>query len=136
MIHAALQQSFKNSPFRAHLPLPKVEMALIHDQEDASIPPKDSKIMDAGGDGVPAVNYDTEKPTRKSRFSYQDKHVGGRIAPVLPHLRNYDFGTSDAESVAGSDILGKQIELEAGNALQYRTCSWPKVCFLVVVLPR
>jgi hypothetical protein len=49
--------------------------------------------------------------------------VGGRIAPVLPHLRGYNF-----ESDASSDILGKQIELEEGNALKYRTCSWPKVC--------
>lgn len=49
---------------------------------------------------------------------------GGRITDVLPHLRAYDFGDSDGSS----DILGKQIELESGNALQYRTCSWQKVC--------
>lgn len=32
--------------------------------------------------------------------------------------------TSDSTS----DIVGKQIELEAGNAIKYRTCSWQKVC--------
>lgn len=26
-----------------------------------------------------------------------------------------------------SFTIGKQIEMEAGNAIKYRTCSWPKV---------
>lgn len=68
--------------------------------------------------------YDAEKnPSPVGRVG--QKSPGGRIAPVLPHLRGYDFGDSD--SLNGSDILGKQIEMEADNALQYRTCSWPKV---------
>ena len=62
-----------------------------------------------------------EKP--RAKFGHSDKSVGGRIAPVLPHLRGYDFGSDES----GEDILGKQIELEAGNAIQYRTCSWQKV---------
>jgi hypothetical protein len=57
-----------------------------------------------------------------NRFGTSDRSVGGRIAPVLPHLAGYDFGNDDTSS----DILGKQIELEAGNDIQYRTCSWPK----------
>lgn len=77
-------------------------------------------------DGVNGDYYDSEKGTRHSRIRWGngDGKIGGRIAPVLPHLRGYDFGESDS----GSEILGKQIELEAGNALQYRTCSWQKVC--------
>jgi len=58
----------------------------------------------------------------RARFGHSDKSVGGRIAPVLPHLRGYDFGSDES----GEDIIGKQIELESGNAIQYRTCSWPK----------
>jgi hypothetical protein len=54
--------------------------------------------------------------------------IGGRIAPVLPHLRGYDFGT-EGDTDGSSDILGKQIEMEAENAIQYRTCSWQKVWF-------
>lgn len=69
-------------------------------------------------------NGETDK-TQPERFGTSDRSVGGRIAPVLPHLANYDFGNDDTSS----DILGKQIELEAGNAIQYRTCSWPKVSF-------
>lgn len=33
--------------------------------------------------------------------------------------------TSDSE---GEATVGKQIELEAHNSIQYRTCSWQKVC--------
>jgi hypothetical protein len=79
----------------------------------------DSKMDNGSGGGV-----DAEKGN-KSRFGHStgNKAVGGRIAPVLPHLQGYDFGSDDS----GSDILGKQIELEADNAIQYRTCSWQKV---------
>jgi hypothetical protein len=73
----------------------------------------------------PGSNLDLEGigEKQKAKFGRSDKSVGGRIAPVLPHLRGYDFGSDDS----GEDILGKQIELEAGNAIQYRTCSWQKV---------
>lgn len=49
---------------------------------------------------------------------------GTRIAPVLKHLRGTDYASSDSEA----DILAGQIEAESNNAIQYRTCSWPKVC--------
>lgn len=87
----------------------------------------------------PSLNgdLDTKKDTTLSNSdleaesagrSRHDKSVGGRIAPVLPHLRGYDFGSDDD----GADILGKQIELEAGNQLQYRTCSWQKVSYRIM----
>lgn len=63
-----------------------------------------------------------EEPTRTKNGGLK---VGARIAPVLPHLRGADF--SDSDSVNGRDVLEKQLELESGNALQYRTCSWQKV---------
>jgi hypothetical protein len=72
------------------------------------------------------INIDTETGTRR-RFGYEDGKTGGRIAPVLPHLAGYDFGNDDSSS----DILGRQIELEAGHALQYRICSWQKTAFLL-----
>jgi hypothetical protein len=71
-------------------------------------------------------SIDTETGTRR-RFGNGDGKIGGRIAPVLPHLAEYDFGNDDS----GSDILGKQIELEAGNAIRYRSCSWEKTAFLL-----
>lgn len=84
----------------------------------------DDKVDNGSGIGV----IDPEKGTQnKYGHSTSDKSVGGRIAPVLPHLKNYDFGSDDS----GSDILGKQIELEADNAIQYRTCSWQKTAALL-----
>ncbi|KAK6586114.1 hypothetical protein PZA11_001171 [Diplocarpon coronariae] len=62
------------------------------------------------------------------RFGTSNGAAGSRIAPVLPHLRGYDFGS---ETDTSSDILCKQIELEAGNAIQYRTCSWRKTAALL-----
>jgi len=68
------------------------------------------------------ANIDVENGSR-GKYGSSNGAAGGRIAPVLPHLSNYDFGDD-----SGSDILGKQIELEADNAIKYRTCSWQKVC--------
>jgi len=43
-----------------------------------------------------------------------------------------DLADADPEAYPkGEDILGKQIELEAGNAIQYRTCSWQKTAALL-----
>ncbi|TAQ87921.1 hypothetical protein B7494_g3738 [Chlorociboria aeruginascens] len=67
-----------------------------------------------------------EKATNFGSSHHDSKTTAARIAPVLPHLRGYDFG-DDSES----DILGKQIELEAGNEIQYRTCSWQKTAALL-----
>lgn len=58
-----------------------------------------------------------------SKYGNSDRTVGGRIGPVLGHLSSYDFGSEDS----GEDMLGKQLEMEAGDAIQYRTCSWQKV---------
>lgn len=82
----------------------------------------DAKIQQDLKQPLDSDNADLED-ARNTPYGTSNGSVGGRIAPVLPHLANYDFGSDDT----GSDILGKQIELEAGNAIQYRTCSWPKV---------
>lgn len=37
-----------------------------------------------------------------------------------------DLATAD-DSTDASDAIGKQMEMEAGNAIKYRTCSWQKV---------
>jgi hypothetical protein len=51
----------------------------------------------------------------EKKLSYDAEAAGG-ILPVA------DSG-SDA-----SITIGKQIEMEANNAIKYRTCSWQKVC--------
>ena len=59
---------------------------------------------------------DLEAVQEKSRagLGRGNKVVGPRISPVLPHLEGYDYGSADS----GSDILGKQIEMEADNAIK------------------
>jgi len=86
---------------------------------------KDNTLDSKGDSG----SGDLEAGNTKRRSIIINKTTGNRIAPVLPHLRGYDFG--DDSSIAGSDILGKQIELEADNAIQYRTCSWQKTAALL-----
>lgn len=49
---------------------------------------------------------------------------GHRRGSRLEGPARRDLNSSDEESIS----VGKQIELEAGNAIQYRTCSWQKVC--------
>jgi hypothetical protein len=118
----AAQFPSKPSDFRLHhCPFPFSKMALNNDQSTDLNNSNKEKIMDNKMDNGSGV--DTEKGKNRFGHSTNDEGVGGRIAPVLPHLQNYDFGSDDS----GSDILGKQIEMEASNAIQYRTCSWQKV---------
>ncbi|KAH8808394.1 amino-acid permease [Xylogone sp. PMI_703] len=85
----------------------------------------DEKRM-SGAPDTTGADIDSEKGWR-GRFGGSDVKVGGRIAPVLPHLSAYDFSSDESSS----DILGRQIELEADNAIKYRTCSWPKTAALL-----
>lgn len=84
---------------------------------------KENQNTPTANNGFSNVGLESDQ-ARKSKFGHSNKSAGGRICKVLPHLEGYDFGSDDS----GSDILGKQIELEAGNEIQYRTCSWQKVC--------
>lgn len=68
-------------------------------------------------------NHNTIDEESNSRWNGGNKKIGGRIAPVLPHLIGVDLEGSDSSS----DLLGQQIKQEEGNAIQYRTCSWYKV---------
>lgn len=52
---------------------------------------------------------------------------GGRRMSRLEGVNRRDMNSDDEASIS----IGKQIELEAGNAIQYRTCSWQKVCLPV-----
>ena len=67
------------------------------------------------------------KPTGWSAwFGGPTVKIGPRIAPVVAPL-NANVNTSDSE-IDSKDILMKQIESEENSAIQYRTCSWQKVC--------
>lgn len=53
--------------------------------------------------------------------------VGPRIGPVLSSLSS-SYGNSSDSDDSSSAILHKQKEAEASATIQYRTCSWQKVC--------
>jgi hypothetical protein len=76
------------------------------------------------------VQDDTKKSTSPSGYSYDPESNNGtgnrRMARIVPLPT--EKGASADDSSSGSFTVGKQIELEAANAIQYRTCSWPKVC--------
>lgn len=59
-----------------------------------------------------------------SWFGGKGVWVGPRIAPVLEGIDPDNSGSDETSSA----ILAKQIEVEAGHAIKYRTCSWQKVC--------
>lgn len=63
-------------------------------------------------------------------FGSKDMTIGPRIAPISPSMV-----TSDTASEESSEaMLHKQLESEEGCAIQYRTCSWQKVCLPVALL--
>ncbi|GAB7348433.1 hypothetical protein MBLNU459_g6854t3 [Dothideomycetes sp. NU459] len=89
----------------------------------------DNKVVSASTpfDNVPSAEkpinqgyggefYDTESQGGGRKMSRIDKAI---TKPIVPQ------GSDDDDSSGMS--VGKQMEMEAGNAIKYRTCSWPKV---------
>jgi hypothetical protein len=118
----------------------------------------DEKLSDRKGSGSGA---DTEaQHTRTSSaavpssrfasiFGGQGVSIGPRIVPLKRDANDPTTATGDGAEVdsdlagadnfesssisddSGSAILQKQLEAEAGEAIQYRTCSWQKTAFLL-----
>ncbi|MCJ1372366.1 hypothetical protein MMC20_003590 [Loxospora ochrophaea] len=61
-----------------------------------------------------AYGYDEENQAPRER---KMSRIGQPVSGVL-------VGEVDDDSTIS---VGKQVELEAGNAIKYRTCSWQKV---------
>ncbi|KAI0847755.1 transmembrane amino acid transporter protein-domain-containing protein [Daldinia vernicosa] len=79
------------------------------------------------------LTYDTHEtsiPTGWSAwFGGPNVKIGPRIAPQIASIStDVHNSTSDLSSDA---ILNKQLEEEAGHAIQYRTCSWQKMAALL-----
>jgi hypothetical protein len=74
----------------------------------------------APGDASAAEAQQTTKYRKGSRI---DRPVTKSIAGNMREGRKSIDGTIDE----GEVTVGKQLEAEAGNAIQYRTCSWQKV---------
>jgi len=85
----------------------------------------------------PHIHLDEEKQEVTNRTKKMNR-IDGKYTGVVG---TGSFGDSDTDS---SISVGKQMEMEAGNAIKYRTCSWPKVsvfqlrkttCIQLIVLP-
>ena len=97
-------------------------MALNQSQSPPGFESNKDPIFDSeknSGNGSGDLDVEGRGRRRSSVGKY-----GARIGPVLPHLRGTDYASSDSEA----DILAGQIEAESNNTIQYRTCSWQKVC--------
>lgn len=84
---------------------------------------------DFGGNGYyDGFAPDAEKQTSQGgpgarKMSRIDRPVTKSISGNISGRRSIDGDMESETSVS----VGKQMELEAGNAIKYRTCSWPKV---------
>lgn len=77
---------------------------------------KDGYYGDFSGDQGTAENGGTQK-RRKTM-----NRIDGPITKSITGEAALEDDSTDA-----SVTIGKQMELEAGNAIKYRTCSWQKV---------
>ena len=59
---------------------------------------------------------------------YSGPRRGSRIDAPIRKTSTF-AGEGDTSSDEEGMSVAKQLELEKGNAIQYRTCSWPKVRF-------
>lgn len=75
-----------------------------------------------GGKASPADN-NSQSSNEKVAFEKEKGYDAEAQGGILPT-------STDADSDA-SITIGRQIELEANNAIKYRTCSWPKTAALL-----
>lgn len=69
-------------------------------------------------------------PWLASAFGGRRVVVGPRIEPLAAHLGPLS-DSDDGGSTSAPDIVSKQVASEAGNGIQYRTCSWQKTACLL-----
>jgi hypothetical protein len=80
--------------------------------------------MALGFFGSKAKSADSQSNSSSSNAKYPKDDKPYDPETVVPGETHLNDNGSDA-----SLTIGKQMELEADNAIKYRTCSWQKVCF-------
>lgn len=76
----------------------------------------------------PYNDYSADQTTAEHGGSKKSKKPMNRIDRPITRSITGDSAMEDS----GTDVsvsIGKQMELEADNAIKYRTCSWQKVCY-------
>jgi hypothetical protein len=80
----------------------------------------DKNYYDGFAPGGDTEAQQTSGPRKMSRI---DRPVTKSISGSITGRKSVDGNMPDETDLS----IGKQIELEAGNAIKYRTCSWQKV---------
>ena len=70
-------------------------------------------------------------PEEKNAVDVEMQGDGRKGSRVGGALKGPTTLTDDESSVMS---VGKQMELEAGNSIKYRSCSWQKVCSTVALI--
>lgn len=88
----------------------------------------DSQAVPAGAD----ANRNSSNNSRLTNEKKHDLEVGVAGEPRLGRIATPVRRDMKDDSSDNSITVGKQMALEAENAIKYRTCSWPKVCVLAL----
>lgn len=105
--------------------------------DHSSPSPEGHKATEFGGEGYynGFSGADAEKQQSNSnagrKMSRIDRPVTKSISGNIAGRQSIDGDMESEQSVS----VGKQMEMEAGNAIKYRTCSWPKVGFEIYCFP-
>jgi hypothetical protein len=93
----------------------------------SSSPPNEKAELKS--DGInPYNDYSADQTTAEHGGSKKFNKPMNRIDRPLTKSITGDSAMGDS-STDVSVSIGKQMELEADNAIKYRTCSWQKVCY-------
>ncbi|KAM0237095.1 hypothetical protein ACHAPO_004434 [Fusarium lateritium] len=78
---------------------------------------------------TPSSGAANRSPWLASAFGGSRVTIGPRVEPLAEHLASNLV--SETDSTSAVDLHDKQVASEAGNAIQYRTCSWQKTAGLL-----
>ena len=92
-------------------------------KDDNPIPLEDRKDFGNKGyyDGF-APDPEAQGRNAPRKMSRLDRPATGSIGAMNTGRRSYDANAPE-EDIS----IGKQVEMEEGNAIKYRTCTWQKV---------
>jgi hypothetical protein len=94
----------------------------------SSSSPPNEKAEPKFDDVNPYNDYSADQTTAEHGGSKKSKKPMNRIDRPITRSITGDSTMGDS-STDVSVSIGKQMELEADNAIKYRTCSWQKVCY-------
>jgi hypothetical protein len=92
-------------------------------RSDRSSPSSSPSTEKTNPDGV--FSADQTAAENGGKKGIKMNRIDGPVTkPIAGHNVN---GVADDSGTEDGMSIGKQMELEAGNAIKYRTCSWQKV---------